>query len=100
MVENVFELCAHVGSIPSSSPQTVTFGCFSAWQDFYQALYTQSQAQFDTYVGSGTILNNYAHIFDVSCQSSCKALTDLTAVAIEIVSGRRMFVLCDRFRSR
>lgn len=35
-------------------------------QDFYQALYTQSQAQFDTYVGSGTILNNYAHIFDVS----------------------------------
>lgn len=35
-------------------------------QDFYQALYTQSQAQFDTYVDSGTILNNYAHIFDVS----------------------------------
>ncbi|CAM9860084.1 unnamed protein product, partial [Hapterophycus canaliculatus] len=35
-------------------------------EDFYQALYTQSQAQFDTYVGSGTILNNYAHIFDVS----------------------------------
>lgn len=35
-------------------------------QDFYQALYTQSQAQFDTYVEGGTILNNYAHIFDVS----------------------------------
>ncbi|CAM9901960.1 unnamed protein product [Ectocarpus sp. 12 AP-2014] len=34
-------------------------------EDFYQALYTQSQAQFDTYVGSGTILNNYAHIFDI-----------------------------------
>ncbi|CAM9481009.1 unnamed protein product [Ascophyllum nodosum] len=34
-------------------------------EDFYQALYTQSQAQFDTYVDSGTILNNYAHIFDI-----------------------------------
>lgn len=33
--------------------------------DFYQALYTQSQAQFNTYVQAGTILNNYAHIFDI-----------------------------------
>ena len=33
--------------------------------DFYEALYTQSQAQFDTYVKSGTVLNNYAHIFDI-----------------------------------
>ena len=33
--------------------------------DFYQALYTQSQAQFNTYVQSGTVLNNYAHIFDI-----------------------------------
>ena len=34
-------------------------------EDFYQALYTQSQAQFNTYVQSGTVLNNYAHIFDI-----------------------------------
>lgn len=40
--------------------------CVLCEQDFYQALYTQSQAQFDTYVAGGTILNNYAHIFDVS----------------------------------
>jgi DNA repair protein RAD16 len=33
--------------------------------DFYQALYTQSQAQFNTYIASGTVLNNYAHIFDI-----------------------------------
>jgi hypothetical protein len=31
--------------------------------DFYSALYTQSQSQFDTYVTRGTVLNNYAHIF-------------------------------------
>ncbi|EGZ04828.1 hypothetical protein PHYSODRAFT_566639 [Phytophthora sojae] len=33
--------------------------------DFYEAIYTQSQAQFNTYVSSGTLLNNYAHIFDL-----------------------------------
>ena len=33
--------------------------------DFYEALYTQSQAQFGTFVQSGTLLQNYAHIFDL-----------------------------------
>lgn len=34
-------------------------------EDYYQSLYTQSQSQFNTYVSSGTLLNNYAHIFDL-----------------------------------
>ena len=34
-------------------------------KDFYDALYTQSQAQFGAYVQSGTVVNNYAHIFDL-----------------------------------
>jgi DNA repair protein RAD16 len=34
-------------------------------EDFYQALYTQSQSQFNTYVTAGTLVNNYAHIFDL-----------------------------------
>jgi len=33
--------------------------------DYYEALYTQSQAQFSTYVSAGTVLNNVAHIFDL-----------------------------------
>ncbi len=33
--------------------------------DFYDALYTKSKSQFNTYVAAGTILNNYAHIFDI-----------------------------------
>ncbi|EOD25881.1 hypothetical protein EMIHUDRAFT_427067 [Emiliania huxleyi CCMP1516] len=33
--------------------------------DFYQAIYTQSQAEFGAYVQAGTLLNNYAHIFDL-----------------------------------
>ena len=30
-----------------------------------EAVYTQSQAQFDTYVRAGTVLHNFAHIFDL-----------------------------------
>ncbi|XP_020399227.1 DNA repair protein RAD16 [Zea mays] len=33
--------------------------------EFYEALYTQSVTQFDAYVDAGTLLNNYAHIFDL-----------------------------------
>jgi SNF2 family DNA or RNA helicase len=33
--------------------------------DFYQALYTQSKARFGAYVQQGTLLQNYAHLFDL-----------------------------------
>jgi DNA repair protein RAD16 len=36
-----------------------------AEQDYYEALYTQSQAQFGSFVQTGTVVNNYAHIFDL-----------------------------------
>ncbi|EED91987.1 hypothetical protein THAPSDRAFT_268889 [Thalassiosira pseudonana CCMP1335] len=34
-------------------------------EDFYNALYTQTKSSFNDYVDSGTVLNNYAHIFDL-----------------------------------
>ena len=34
-------------------------------EDFYNALYTQTQSSFNDYVDQGTLLNNYAHIFDL-----------------------------------
>lgn len=34
-------------------------------EDYYQSLYNESQAQFNTYVEAGTLMNNYAHIFDL-----------------------------------
>jgi DNA repair protein RAD16 len=34
-------------------------------EDFYEALYTQSQAQFNSYVETSTVLNNYAHVFSL-----------------------------------
>ncbi|XP_024033055.1 DNA repair protein RAD16 isoform X2 [Morus notabilis] len=34
-------------------------------QDYYQSVYNDSQAQFNTYVKAGTVMNNYAHIFDL-----------------------------------
>lgn len=33
--------------------------------DFYQALYNKSKVQFDTYAEAGTLLHNFAHIFDL-----------------------------------
>ncbi|KAJ1617489.1 hypothetical protein T492DRAFT_850056 [Pavlovales sp. CCMP2436] len=40
-------------------------GVFDKELDFYNAIYTQSRAKFDTYVQGGVLLNNYAHIFDL-----------------------------------
>jgi len=34
-------------------------------EDFYNALYTQTRSSFNDYVEDGTLLNNYAHIFDL-----------------------------------
>jgi DNA repair protein RAD16 len=34
-------------------------------EDFYNALYTQGKSSFDDFVEEGTLLNNYAHIFDL-----------------------------------
>ena len=34
-------------------------------RDFYEALYERSEAKFDSFVQRGTLLNNYAHIFDL-----------------------------------
>ncbi|XVE91327.1 hypothetical protein REPUB_Repub01dG0000500 [Reevesia pubescens] len=33
--------------------------------DYYESLYSESRAQFNTYVQAGTVMNNYAHIFDL-----------------------------------
>merc|ERR1711964_69856 len=34
-------------------------------RDFYKCIYKQSRSKFDTYVDKGTLLHNYAHIFDL-----------------------------------
>eukprot|EP00929_Paragymnodinium_shiwhaense_P110400 TRINITY_DN7739_c0_g2_i1.p1 TRINITY_DN7739_c0_g2~~TRINITY_DN7739_c0_g2_i1.p1 ORF type:complete len:1202 (+),score=339.40 TRINITY_DN7739_c0_g2_i1:57-3662(+) len=34
-------------------------------KDFYQSMYMQSRTSFDTYVDRGTLLHNYAHVFDL-----------------------------------
>ncbi|XP_057455843.1 DNA repair protein RAD16 isoform X2 [Lotus japonicus] len=34
-------------------------------QDYYESLYNESQAQFNTYIQANTLMNNYAHIFDL-----------------------------------
>ncbi|KAK4776902.1 hypothetical protein SAY86_005590 [Trapa natans] len=34
-------------------------------EDYYVSLYNESRSQFNTYVQAGTVMNNYAHIFDL-----------------------------------
>lgn len=34
-------------------------------KDFYQSMYMSSLTKFDTYVDKGTLLHNYAHVFDL-----------------------------------
>lgn len=34
-------------------------------EDFYEALYSESRTRFVSYVQEGTLLNNYAHIFEL-----------------------------------
>ena len=34
-------------------------------RDFYDCIYKQSRSRFDDYVDQGTLLHNYAHIFDL-----------------------------------
>lgn len=34
-------------------------------EDYYTSLYNETQAEFNTYVQAGTVMNNYAHIFDL-----------------------------------
>ncbi|KAJ4828712.1 hypothetical protein Tsubulata_038330 [Turnera subulata] len=34
-------------------------------EDYYEALHNESQAKFNTYVAAGTVMNNYAHIFEL-----------------------------------
>ncbi|CAM8949787.1 unnamed protein product [Rhodiola kirilowii] len=34
-------------------------------EDYYTSLYNESQAEFNTYIQQGTLMNNYAHIFDL-----------------------------------
>ncbi|XP_017425532.1 ATP-dependent helicase rhp16 isoform X2 [Vigna angularis] len=34
-------------------------------QDYYESLYNESQAQFNTYIEANTLMHNYAHIFDL-----------------------------------
>ena len=60
--------------------------------DFYEALYTQSQAQFATYVQTGTVVNNYAHIFDLLIR-----LRQVSMPAFK-QERRRLWVICKMYK--
>lgn len=57
--------CADALALPPRSVRLRRDALDDRERDFYEALYTQSQAQFGEYVAAGTVLNNYAHVFDL-----------------------------------
>ena len=49
-----------------SMTTTTTFLDFDGYEtDFYESIYKQTRARFDRYVDKGTLLHNYAHIFEL-----------------------------------
>lgn len=51
--------------LPSLSVHIRKDSLSSEEMDFYSAMFTQGRTMFDTYVEAGTILHNYAHVFDL-----------------------------------
>ena len=52
-------------NLPPRVVQIRTIRLHPREEDFYSALYTQTKSSFDDYVAEGSLLNNYAHIFDL-----------------------------------
>ncbi|XP_062100588.1 ATP-dependent helicase rhp16-like [Humulus lupulus] len=57
-------------------------------QDYYESLYNESQAQFNTYVEAGTIMHNYGHIFDLLTRL-CQAVDHPYLVVYSATSAMR-----------
>lgn len=52
-------------NLPPRFVQIRTIRLHPREEDFYNALYTQTRSSFNDYVTEGSLLNNYAHIFDL-----------------------------------
>ena len=52
-------------NIPPLTIHIVEIELSEAERDFYESLYKESSAKFDTFVKKGTLLHNYAHIFEL-----------------------------------
>lgn len=51
--------------LPLLTVCTQTLELDAAERDFYECVYKRTQANFATYVTKGTVLHNYAHIFEL-----------------------------------
>eukprot|EP00391_Amoebophrya_sp_Ameob2_P004736 CAMPEP_0179008134 /NCGR_PEP_ID=MMETSP0795-20121207/15543_1 /TAXON_ID=88552 /ORGANISM="Amoebophrya sp., Strain Ameob2" /LENGTH=1634 /DNA_ID=CAMNT_0020703177 /DNA_START=378 /DNA_END=5283 /DNA_ORIENTATION=- len=52
-------------NLPSLSISVRRDAMSASEKDFYQSMYMQTQTEFNTYVDKGTLLHNYAHVFDL-----------------------------------
>ena len=57
--------CADDVNLPPLTIEVCDPGQTPEEKDFYECIYMQTRASFDAFVGKGTLLHNYAHIFDL-----------------------------------
>ena len=65
MIRRTKETRAEDMNLPPRIVSIRTIKLHPVEEDFYNALYTETRSSFDDYVAEGTLLNNYAHIFDL-----------------------------------
>jgi DNA repair protein RAD16 len=51
--------------LPKLTIRTHELELDAAERDFYECVYKRTQSNFETYVSKGTVLHNYAHIFEL-----------------------------------
>eukprot|EP00924_Labyrinthula_sp_SR-Ha-C_P005429 maker-scaffold_1-snap-gene-31.40-mRNA-1 protein AED:0.00 eAED:0.00 QI:0/0/0/1/1/1/2/0/1178 len=51
--------------LPELSIETIKLDFSEEERDFYESIYKNTKAKFDTFVKKGTLLHNYAHIFEL-----------------------------------
>jgi len=52
-------------NLPPLTVMTTEIELTTEERDFYESIYKLSQARFDTFVAKGTVMNNYAHVFQL-----------------------------------
>ncbi|KAH9259092.1 hypothetical protein BASA81_002712 [Batrachochytrium salamandrivorans] len=52
-------------NLPPMTVSTIEIDLSESQRDFYESIYKLSKAKFNTFVAKGTVLNNYAHVFQL-----------------------------------
>lgn len=78
--------CAKDVNLPPLTIEICDPGQTPEEKDFYECIYMQTQASFNAFVDKGTVLHNYAHIFDLL--SKLRQAADHPYLVVHAAAGR------------